>query len=75
MVAVKELYARTRDGRAGLQFDREVQTMATLRHPAILPLQGFTEFSGDGKQSAAILMPLMSRGSLADVLTPKGLSK
>jgi hypothetical protein len=65
IVAVKELACDVGDP----------QAMATLRHPAVLPLHGFSAFVDDGENSPAILMPVMSRGSLGDVVAPDSLSR
>jgi serine/threonine protein kinase len=71
IVAVKELKCNVDAGETRVQFEREVQMLATIRHPAVLSLVGFTEFVNDGDHGRAILMPFMSRGSLADVLVPE----
>jgi serine/threonine protein kinase len=44
-----------------MYYDREVRALATLNHPTILPLIGFTPF--DEPKGPSIVMPLM-KGSV-----------
>lgn len=52
------------------RFDREAQTIATLEHPAILPVYDFGEDDGQ----PFIVMRYLSGGSLADVLQQRRLT-
>jgi serine/threonine protein kinase len=67
-VAVKELDCDVTDQRSRELFEREVQILGTVRHPALLSLDGCTRFAADPAHMAAILTPLMTSGSLDDVL-------
>jgi serine/threonine protein kinase len=49
-------------------FEQEVQVLATVRHPALLTLQGCTQFVADVVHSPAILTAFMSNGSLDAIL-------
>jgi TPR repeat protein len=61
LVAIKKLSIIACDPRQAEFYRREVLLLATLRHPAILPLVGCTPF--ESNKSAAIVTPLM-KGSL-----------
>jgi serine/threonine-protein kinase len=64
-VAVKVLPAELLyDPNFGTRFTNEARTLAKLNHPAILPLYDFGEANG----MPFIVMPLMTRGTLADRL-------
>jgi TPR repeat protein len=68
MVAVKGLTCDVSNEDHRRHFEREVQILGTVRHPAILSLHGCTPFVHSPAHLPSILTPFMSRGSLADVL-------
>jgi serine/threonine protein kinase len=49
-------------------FEHEVHILATLGHPALLSLQGYTPFVRNPEHLPSIFTPLMPRGSLDDIL-------
>jgi serine/threonine-protein kinase len=64
-VAVKVLPAELlHDPNFGVRFFNEARTLAKMTHPSILPLYDFGEANG----MPYIVMPLMSKGTLADRL-------
>jgi serine/threonine protein kinase/O-acetyl-ADP-ribose deacetylase (regulator of RNase III) len=68
LVAIKRLACNVSDPRFKQSFDREVQIMATVRHPAVLTLHGYTPFVQDSDKPPSILTPFMSQGSLDAML-------
>jgi serine/threonine protein kinase len=56
------------DPKSRQMFEREVQILGTVRHPALLTLHGCTRFVADLLHSPAILTPFMSNGSLDTIL-------
>src|SRR5947208_12236016 len=50
------------------RFEREAQTLASLDHPNILPVHDF-DIEGN---TAYLVMPFISRGTLQDILDKKG---
>jgi TPR repeat protein len=64
VVVIKELFCDVTDAKARQMFEREVQILGTVRHPALLSLHGCTRFVSDPQHSPAILTPLMVNGSV-----------
>jgi serine/threonine protein kinase len=68
IVAMKTLFSRKGNIDPRTAYDREVESLAALRHPAILPLLGCTPF--DGLNNPLIATPLM-QCSVHDLINGK----
>lgn len=72
-VAVKEIMSECTNlskeerERKTKQYWREVLIMATLKHPALMNIVGYTPFTHTNKNRPALLMPLMAR-SVEDMI-------
>jgi serine/threonine protein kinase len=75
IVAIKEVRCDFGDPRSAQMFEREVQILATARHPALLGLCGFTPFAADRTHSATIVIPFMPNGSVDDMLKLERMKK
>jgi serine/threonine protein kinase len=68
IVAVKERDCDVQDETMKKLFEREVQILGSVRHPALLSLHGCTPFVEHPDHMPAILTPFMANGSLEDIM-------
>jgi serine/threonine protein kinase len=68
IVAIKEIACNVNDDKAQERFEREIQILGTVRHPALLTLYGCTPYVPNTLHSPMILTPFMSHGSVEDML-------
>jgi serine/threonine protein kinase/TPR repeat protein len=68
IVAVKMMRPDFAGERERVQFLREVEILASLRHPALLEFRGFVPIENEDDDPPAILTEYMERGSLQSIL-------
>jgi serine/threonine protein kinase len=68
IVAIKQIRRNTGDLKREQMFEREVEILGTVRHPALLNLCGCTPYVADGEALPMIVIPFMSNGSVDDLL-------